>query len=71
MYDYRLPDFPAELGRGPDSEYFGFGVALSLSEPRLAGRRPLLTSGVRGTRGLEEKADVYSSRLQNATQIVI
>lgn len=44
---YWPDDLPAELGRGPDSEYWGWGGGRPLIEPRLVGR--LLESGVRGT----------------------
>lgn len=54
-----LPDFPAELGLGPDSENCGAG-GIWLMEPLLDGRFTLLGSGVRGIFGRDPKAAWYS-----------
>ena len=58
MYN-SLPDFPAELGRGPDSENCGAG-GIVLIEPRLVGRFRLFGSGVLGILGREPNACWYS-----------
>ena len=77
-YNYKYcfsPDLPAELGRGPDSEYWGRGGIL-LTDPLLVGLFapsgvrgcgvlgfegvPSLPAGVLRILGLDPKACLYS-----------